>query len=67
MRDNPPSFRQIAVRATMQYGPNANRETEPAMSARWKKNLRNAAIVTALIVPGGCIALLAVALVKKVR
>jgi hypothetical protein len=37
------------------------------MSARWKKNLRNAAIVTALIVPGGCIALLAVALVKKVR
>jgi len=42
-----------------------NRESK--VSKKWKVGLRNAAILTALVLPGGCIALLAVALVKRVR
>jgi hypothetical protein len=40
---------------------------ESNVSKKWKVGLRNAAILTALVLPGGCIALLAVALVKRVR
>jgi len=42
-----------------------NRESK--VSKKWKVGLRNAAILTALVLPGGCLALLAVALVKRVR
>jgi hypothetical protein len=35
------------------------------VSKKWKAGLRGAAILTALVLPGGCLALLAVALVKR--
>lgn len=34
------------------------------MAKRWIPRLRAAAVVTALVMPGGCVALLAVALVR---
>lgn len=40
-----------------------NRESK--VSKKWKAGLRGAAILTALVLPGGCLALLAVALVKR--
>ena len=37
------------------------------MSEKWKSGLRTTAFITALVVPGGCLALFAYALVRKVR
>jgi len=40
---------------------------ENTVKPQWKTGLRNAAFITALVVPGGFVALLAVALVKRVQ
>lgn len=37
------------------------------MQGQWKTRTRNLAIIAALLLPGGCIALLAVALIKRMR
>ncbi len=66
-----PSFRQNGVTRGLQDRVTLHPPTKIAPGAivkqNWTPNLRAAAILTALVLPGGCIALLAVALVKKLR